>query len=207
MVYRAVDSNKRVIDGGRASDPTKARRLDAEFTSSSPTKVEHLMKPVRQQSALHASYKPLSPTKSAKLRHSYVQGNGKDHRATPGLNEAAGSLHSQSVASSAHNGGPKASERGVLDNYESRQNFASTSKSKHHGYRTSDERNQQVNYSVDSVNETGEGEGLAEIQEEKAYRDQGRNQAKGTSPGKVNTAPSRQSKHGVNEEPEAEAKT
>ena len=104
VVYRAVDENRRLIDGGRASDPTKGRRPDAEFSSTSPSKIESLMKPVRQQSAMHASNKPLSPTKSQKLRHSYVQANAKEHRATPGLNDVAGSLHTQSVASSTHGG-------------------------------------------------------------------------------------------------------
>ena len=52
-----------------------------------------------------------------------------------------------------------------------------------------------------------DGEALAEIEEERAQKEHGRSQTKDMSPGKINTAPSRQSKHGVNEEPEAEAKT
>ena len=99
VVYRAVDEQQQMIDNGINQDKSNMPHIESEFISSSPTKFDQLMKPVRQQSTGQMSNgKLLSPTKSSRIRYSHIQANQKENRDATGMNDL-NSLNSQSMPS------------------------------------------------------------------------------------------------------------
>ena len=163
IVYRAIDENRRIITGGRTSDPNDSKIIDAEYTSSSPSKIDQLMRPVRQ--TISSNNKVQSPTKSHKQRHSQASPHTRDHNNSrivkPGDNDMPSNVHSQSMAS-LHNGGrskgPKdardpAPGQAILDSYPSQQHYNSTNQIDE--YHTEDQVNEQAHhFTVSSVNDT-----------------------------------------------------